>query len=36
MDDCKKLIEILLSEKEDSYIHLNMEDVTNADYMHAR
>ena len=31
-----KLNEISLSEKEDSCDHLNMEDITDADYVHAK
>ena len=36
MDDWEKLNEKLLSEKEDFYSHLSMEDITDTDYMHAR
>ena len=36
MDDCEKFNEISLPEKEDFYSHLNMEDITDADYKHAR
>ena len=36
MDDWDKLNETLLSEKEDFYSHLNMEDITDADYAHAK
>ena len=36
MDDWEKFTETTLSEKEDSYILLNMEDITNADYVHAK
>ena len=32
MDDSEKYIKTLLPEKEDFYSHLNMEDVTDADY----
>ena len=32
MDDWKKFNEVPLPEKEDFYIHLNMEDTTDADY----
>ena len=32
----KKFNEASLSEKEDFYSHLNMEDITNADYSHAK
>ena len=31
MDNWEKFNETLLSQKEDFYSHLNMEDVTNAD-----
>ena len=34
MDDWEKLNETSLSEKEDIYSHLNMEDITDAEYMH--
>ena len=34
-DDWKKLNETSLPEKEDFYSHLNMEDITDADYAHA-
>ena len=36
MDDWEKFNEISLSEKEDFYSHLNMEDITDADYAHAK
>ena len=36
LDDWEKFNEILLPEKEDSYSHLNMEDITDADYPHAK
>ena len=36
MDDSKKFNEIPLPEKEDFYSHLNMEDITDADYAHAK
>ena len=36
MDDRKKFHEVLLSEKENFYSYLNMEDITDADYTHAR
>ena len=36
MDDWEKFTETTLPEKEDSYIQLNMEDITNADYAHAK
>ena len=36
MDDWKKLKETSLPEKEDFYIHLNMEDITDANYTHAK
>ena len=35
MDDWKKFREISLLEK-DFYSHLNMEDITDADYVHAK
>ena len=36
MDDWEKFNEKSFPEKEDFYNHLNMEDITNADYAHAR
>ena len=36
MDDWEKLNETSLPEKEDFYCHLNMEDITNTDYAHAK
>ena len=36
MDDWEKFNEITLPEKEEFYGNLNMEDITNADYMHAK
>ena len=36
MDDWEKLNETLLPEKEDFYCHLIMEDITDADYTHAK
>ena len=36
MDDWKKLNETSLLEKEDFYSHLNMENITDADYVHAK
>ena len=36
MDNWEKFNEILLPEKEDFYSHLNMEDITDADYAHAK
>ena len=36
MDDWQKFNEKLLPEKEDFYSHLNMEDVTDVDYAHAK
>ena len=36
LDDWEKFNEILLPEKEDFYSHWNMEDITNADYTHAK
>ena len=35
MDDWEKFNETTLSEKEEFYSNLNMEDITDADYMHA-
>ena len=32
----KKINQISLPEKEDFYSHLNMEDITNADQVHAK
>ena len=34
MDDWEKFNETSLREKEDFYSHLNMEDITDADYAH--
>ena len=36
MDDCEKINEILLPEKEEFYSLLNIEDITDEDYMHAK
>ena len=36
MDDWEKFGETLLPEKEDFYSHLNMEDITDADYPYAK
>ena len=36
MDDREKFNETLLIEKEDIYSHLNMEDITDADYKHGQ
>ena len=36
IDDWEKFSETLLLEKEDFYSHLNMEDITDADYMHIK
>ena len=36
MDDWEKFNETTLPEKEDFYSHLNMEDITDADYAHAK
>ena len=36
MDDLEKLNETSLPEKEDFYSHLNMEDITDADYTHKK
>ena len=35
IDDWKKFNATSLPEKEDFYSHLNMEDITDADYAHA-
>ena len=36
MDDWEKISETSLPEREDFYSHLNMEDITDADYVHAK
>ena len=36
MDDWEKFNEISLPEKEEFYSHLNMEDIPDADYKHAK
>ena len=36
MDNWEKFNETLLPIKEDFYIHLNMEDITDADHAHAK
>ena len=36
MNDWKKFNETTLPEKEEFYSNLNMEDITNADYIHAK
>ena len=36
MNDWEKCSETLLPEKEDNYIHLHIEDITDADYAHAK
>ena len=36
MDNWEKFNETSLLEKEDFYNHLNMEDITNADYTHTK
>ena len=36
MDEWKKSNETSLPEKEEIYSNLNMEDITNADYVHAK
>ena len=36
MDDWEKFNEMSLPEKEDFCSHLNMEDITDADYWHAK
>ena len=36
MNDCEKFNETSLPEKEDIYSHLNMKDITDADYAHKK
>ena len=36
MDDWERFNETILPEKEELYINLNMEDITDVDYMHAK
>ena len=36
IDDWEKFNETLLPEKEDFYSHLNIEDITETDYVHAK
>ena len=36
IDNWEKFEETLLLEKEDFYSHLNMEDITDADYTHGK
>ena len=36
MDDWEKFNEASLPEEQDFYSHLNMEDITDADYVHAK
>ena len=36
MDDWEKFNETILPEKQEFYCNLNMEDITDADYMHAK
>ena len=36
MDNWEKFNETSLPEKEDFYSHLNMKDITDADYTHAK
>ena len=36
MDDWEQFNETSLLEKEEFYSNLNMEDITDADYMHAK
>ena len=36
MDDCRKFNETSLTEKEDFYSHLNMENITDASYVQAK
>ena len=35
-DDSKKFNETILPDKEDFYNHLNISDITDADYAHAK
>ena len=35
-NDCEKFNENLLTEKEDFYSHLIMEDITDSDYVHTK
>ena len=36
MDDWERFNETTLPKKEDFYSHLNMEDITDADYAHTK
>ena len=36
IDDSEKFSETSLPEKENFYSHLNMQDITDADYMHSK
>ena len=36
MTDCEKFNKTSFPKKEDFYINLNMEDITDADYKHAK
>ena len=36
MDDLEKFNKTSLPEKENLYSHFNMEDITDADYMHTK
>ena len=36
MDNCEKIDETSLAEKEDFYNHLNMADINNTEYGHAK
>ena len=36
MDNCEKFNEITLPENEDFYNKLNMEDITDEDYVHTK
>ena len=36
MNDWEKFNETSIPEKEDFYSHLNMEDITDEDYVHAK
>ena len=36
MHNCEKFYETSLPEEEDFHSHLNMEDITDPDYLHAK
>ena len=36
LDDCEKFNETSLSEKENFYSHLNIDNITNVSYVHAK